>query len=162
MSPIRSHCVLLHPPGPALNPSSSIPVFTVSSNDPTDDPLPTPPICHVFQQHPNLSIFHPSESGTLQPSPPPSPSVHSKRDMFKRMSRGASKDNGHDADSQLPLHLRLSNSPRLFLRGQTIHPTIPIVNVAVECLEILMLMTLSGSQLSLNISSLALAGPEPS
>ena len=48
MSPIRSHCVLLHPPGPALNPSSSIPVFTVSSNDPTDDPLPTPPICHVL------------------------------------------------------------------------------------------------------------------
>ena len=53
----------------------------------------------VFEQHPNLSIFHSNESGVLQPSPPPSPSVHSKKSMFKRLSKGALKD---DADSQLP------------------------------------------------------------
>ena len=53
----------------------------------------------VLEQHPNLSVFHPNESGVLnpQPSPPPSPSVHSKRNMFKRLSKPALKD---DADSQ--------------------------------------------------------------
>ena len=54
----------------------------------------------VFEQHPNLSIFHANESGVLHSSPPPSPSVHSKGDMFKRMSKGPSKDDAHDADSQ--------------------------------------------------------------
>ena len=58
------------------------------------------------------------------------------------------------------LHQHLSNSPRLFPRRQTIHSTIPIVNVAVKYFEILMLMSLSGSQLSLNISTSS--GPEPS
>lgn len=58
----------------------------------------------VFEQHPNLSIFHANESGVLHSSPPPSPSVHSKPDMFKRLSKGPSKDDGHDvADSQLAI-----------------------------------------------------------
>ena len=42
--------------GPALNPSLATPVLTMSTNEPTDDPLlrvPTPPICHVL--HPKSS-----------------------------------------------------------------------------------------------------------
>ncbi|KDR78350.1 hypothetical protein GALMADRAFT_1315287, partial [Galerina marginata CBS 339.88] len=53
----------------------------------------------VYEQHPNLSMFHPNESGVVGPQPgePSSPSVHSKRNMFKRMSRGALKE---DSDAQ--------------------------------------------------------------
>lgn len=49
----------------------------------------------VYEQHPNMSMFHASETGVVEqphPSPPSSPSVHSKRNMFKRMSKGAVKD----------------------------------------------------------------------
>ncbi len=43
----------------------------------------------VFEQHPNMSVFHTNETGIVDrsPSPPPSPSVHNKKNMFKRMSR---------------------------------------------------------------------------
>ncbi len=42
----------------------------------------------VFEQHPNLSVFHePSEVPFPSPSPPASPSKHGRRGMFKRMSR---------------------------------------------------------------------------
>jgi hypothetical protein len=61
-----------------------------------DEPSSTV-LSKVFEQHPNLSVFHSNESGVLHPSPPPSPSVHSKQNMFKRMSKPALKD---DTDSQ--------------------------------------------------------------
>ncbi|KAF9480264.1 hypothetical protein BDN70DRAFT_620540 [Pholiota conissans] len=48
----------------------------------------------VFEQHPNMSMFHANEAGVVDrsPSPPPSPSVHGKRNMFKRMSKAALKE----------------------------------------------------------------------
>lgn len=76
----------------------------------------------VFEQHPNLSVFHPNESGVLnpQPSPPPSPSVHSKRSMFKRMSKQAVKD---DVDSQRapsPTPFKFTSTK---VRNLTAHPS---------------------------------------
>ena len=42
----------------------------------------------VYEQHPNLSVFHqPSEVPFPTPSPPASPSRHGRKGMFKRMSR---------------------------------------------------------------------------
>ena len=76
----------------------------------------------VFEQHPNLSIFHPNESGVLHPSPPPSPSVHSKGNLFKRMSKGASKD---DADSQLapsPAPFKLTSTFSKKVKNSLNHP----------------------------------------
>lgn len=48
----------------------------------------------VFEQHPNMSVFHTNETGIVDrsPSPPPSPSVHNKKNMFKRMSRAPMKE----------------------------------------------------------------------
>ena len=52
----------------------------------------------VYEQHPNLSMFHPNESGQLgrQSVDGHSPSVHNKRNMFKRLSKPALKE---DQDS---------------------------------------------------------------
>ena len=44
----------------------------------------------VLEQHPNLSVFHhPNDSGLVdrQSVDGPSPSVHSKKNMFKRLSK---------------------------------------------------------------------------
>ncbi|PPQ66147.1 hypothetical protein CVT26_010870 [Gymnopilus dilepis] len=50
----------------------------------------------VIEQHPNLSMFHTNESGVVSTQPetpaPPSPSVHSKRNMFKRLSKPALRE----------------------------------------------------------------------
>ena len=74
----------------------------------------------VYEQHPNMSMFHSTnESGVQQAPEPPSPSVHSKRNMFKRLSRGALKDDfdGHRSASpfeQPPaLPPKVRNSPDL-------------------------------------------------
>ncbi|KAF9528858.1 hypothetical protein CPB83DRAFT_301400 [Crepidotus variabilis] len=60
----------------------------------------------VFEQHPNLSMFHPNtnESGVTQPPPGEgnSPSVHSKRNMFKRLSKPMLKDDVERARSPSP------------------------------------------------------------
>lgn len=48
----------------------------------------------VFEQHPNLSVFHEQpEVPFPSPSPPASPSKHGKRSMFKRMSRTPGPNN---------------------------------------------------------------------
>ncbi|KAG6911060.1 hypothetical protein DXG01_004575 [Tephrocybe rancida] len=50
----------------------------------------------VFEQHPNLSVFHNDSERMSSPSPPPSPTRSVKRNMFKRMSKAPFKE---DADS---------------------------------------------------------------
>ncbi|KAF8797581.1 hypothetical protein BYT27DRAFT_7228940 [Phlegmacium glaucopus] len=101
----------------------------------------------VFEQHPNLSVFHSNESGVLdpQPSPPPSPSVHSKRNMFKRMSKPALKD---DTDSQR------APSPAPYKLTSTIPRKVrnPLNSAAHP----------NGSQLSLNLSTTERPGPSQS
>ncbi|PPQ70922.1 hypothetical protein CVT25_004766 [Psilocybe cyanescens] len=52
----------------------------------------------VYEKHPNLSMFQTNESGVVESSDPPSSlSVHNKRNMFKRMSKAALKD-----DAEVP------------------------------------------------------------
>jgi len=111
----------------------------------------------VFEQHPNLSVFHPNESGVLnpQPSPPPSPSVHSKRNMFKRMSKAVLKDeDSQRAPSPVPFKLTSTISKKVR------NPLNSAAHPNGKCRgsnfgEILMSMTWSGSQLSLNINAAA-------
>ncbi|CAA7262659.1 unnamed protein product [Cyclocybe aegerita] len=61
-----------------------------------EEPSPTGEVLlKVQEQHPNMSVFHnPTESGVMQHqgAEPSSPSVHSKKSMFKRLSRPALKD----------------------------------------------------------------------
>ena len=76
----------------------------------------------VFEQHPNLSIFHPNESGVLHPSPPPSPSVHGKRNMFKRMSKGAVKDNDDAQLAPLPAPFKLTSTISKKVKNSLNHP----------------------------------------
>ncbi|GLB44159.1 hypothetical protein LshimejAT787_1600890 [Lyophyllum shimeji] len=57
----------------------------------------------VFEQHPNLSVFHgPSENGA-HPSPPPSPSKSAKRNMFKRLSKAPFKDDNESIRAPSPM-----------------------------------------------------------
>lgn len=70
----------------------------------------------VYEQHPNMSMFHASEIGLVEqphPSPPSSPSVHSKRNMFKRMSKGALKDVPDLPRSSSPFGLPASISKKV-------------------------------------------------
>ena len=47
-------------------------------------------LASVYQQHPNLSVFHqPEEVPFPSASPPVSPSIGGRRGMFKRMSKQA-------------------------------------------------------------------------
>ncbi|KAG6812008.1 hypothetical protein H0H92_004737 [Tricholoma furcatifolium] len=46
----------------------------------------------VFEQHPNMSVFQNDSERKSSPSPPPSPSKGSKRNMFKRLSKAPFKD----------------------------------------------------------------------
>ncbi|KAJ3500587.1 hypothetical protein NLJ89_g9729 [Agrocybe chaxingu] len=61
-----------------------------------EEPSPTGEVLlKVQEQHPNMSVFHnPTESGVMQHqgAEPSSPSVHSKKSMFRRLSRPALKD----------------------------------------------------------------------
>jgi len=72
----------------------------------------------VIEQHPNLSMFHTNESGVVE-SPtaePNSPSVHSKRNMFKRLSKAALKDEDFQrSSSSMNIPAGASNK----VRGQT-------------------------------------------
>jgi len=81
---------------------------------------PPPPggevLSKVYEQHPNMSMFHASETGVIEqphPSPPSSPSVHSKRNMFKRMSKGALKDVPDLPRSSSPFGLPASISKKV-------------------------------------------------
>lgn len=66
----------------------------------------------VFEQHPNLSMFHPSESGNIQQQPgtPSSPSVHSKPNMFKRMSKSALKEDMESQRAASPSPFKLTST----------------------------------------------------
>lgn len=60
-------------------------------------------LASVFEQHPNLSVFHqPSEVPFPSPSPPASPSRNGRRGMFKRMSKSVASNN--DAMDTLSRH----------------------------------------------------------
>ncbi|KAJ6630157.1 hypothetical protein B0H10DRAFT_2208272 [Mycena sp. CBHHK59/15] len=62
----------------------------------------------VFEQHPNLSVFHnTSEPPLLSPSPPPSPSKGSRRGMFKRQTKGHRDDDSLRAPSPMKLPIGL-------------------------------------------------------
>ncbi|KAF6749803.1 hypothetical protein DFP72DRAFT_1142046, partial [Ephemerocybe angulata] len=67
----------------------------------------------VYEQHPNLSVFHPSESRSVtpaQPSPPPSPTRStSKKNVLKRLSRQPLKDEG---ESSKAASLRMPGLPK--------------------------------------------------
>ncbi|KAF6750757.1 hypothetical protein DFP72DRAFT_503864 [Ephemerocybe angulata] len=67
----------------------------------------------VYEQHPNLSVFHPSESRPVtpaQPSPPPSPTRStSKKNVLKRLSRQPLKDEG---ESSKAASLRMPGLPK--------------------------------------------------
>ncbi|KAJ6524563.1 hypothetical protein B0H19DRAFT_1200317 [Mycena capillaripes] len=52
----------------------------------------------VFEQHPNLSVFHPTPD---HPSPPPSPSKSGRMSMFKRHTKG------HDESQRAPSPMKL-------------------------------------------------------
>lgn len=60
----------------------------------------------VLEQHPNLSVFHhPNDSGLVDRHSVdgPSPSVHSKKNMFKRLSKPLlHKDFTEDMHPHLP------------------------------------------------------------
>ncbi|KAJ7686798.1 hypothetical protein B0H17DRAFT_704132 [Mycena rosella] len=56
----------------------------------------------VFEQHPNLSVFHnPPESHPHSPSPPPSPSKSSRMGLFKRHTKG------HDESQRAPSPMKM-------------------------------------------------------
>ncbi|KAF4612113.1 hypothetical protein D9613_003841 [Agrocybe pediades] len=100
-----------------------------SSKDVKEESTSGEVLSKVIEQHPNMSMFHTNESGVVE-SPtvePNSPSVHGKRNMFKRLSRAALKDE----ELQRP-SLDVPNGGSNKVRGQ---------NEA------------NGSQLSLNIKS---------
>ncbi|KAI0945184.1 hypothetical protein AcV7_001791 [Taiwanofungus camphoratus] len=75
-----------------------------------DDELPphADVLSKVYEQHPNLSVFHQaSEIPFPSPSPPASPSKHGRRGMFKR-PKAPRNDTGEPTTSSpvmLPLHL---------------------------------------------------------
>ncbi|KII82756.1 hypothetical protein PLICRDRAFT_702686, partial [Plicaturopsis crispa FD-325 SS-3] len=66
-------------------------------------------LTRVYEQHPNLSVFHDTNDAPEvpfpTPSPPASPSKHGRRSVFKRMSKVAIK--GDDGDSSLRLPMTL-------------------------------------------------------
>ncbi|KAG6836493.1 hypothetical protein H0H93_007522 [Arthromyces matolae] len=71
---------------------------------PNEDPEPSGEgvMNKVFEQHPNLSVFHNNTERTSSPSPPPSPTrstKSTKRSMFKRLSKAHLKD---DTESDRP------------------------------------------------------------
>ena len=58
-------------------------------------------LASVYEQHPNLSVFHePPEVPFPSPSPPASPSIHGRRSMFKRISKQVPPNN--DSTEALP------------------------------------------------------------
>src|SRR6266576_5991675 len=66
-------------------------------------------ISKVFEQHPNLSVFHQSDRPILTPSPPTSPSRNMRRSMFKRsikIQRDKDKDDDDESLSAPSLHRR--------------------------------------------------------
>lgn len=75
----------------ALKPNQAGKETVFPSKDP---PSQSEVLNKVFEQHPNMSMFHANENGIVDrsPSPPPSPSVHNKKNMFKRMSKAALKE----------------------------------------------------------------------
>ncbi|KAF8176272.1 hypothetical protein BJ912DRAFT_700513 [Pholiota molesta] len=74
----------------ALKPNQAVKDAPIPAKDSSQSEV----LNKVFEQHPNMSMFHTNESGIVDrsPSPPPSPSVHGKRNMFKRMSKAALKE----------------------------------------------------------------------
>lgn len=61
----------------------------------TDDERTPDVLASVYEQHPNLSVFHqdPTEMPFPTPSPPASPSRNGRRNMFKRMSKIPNNEN---------------------------------------------------------------------
>ncbi|KAF5376080.1 hypothetical protein D9615_007716 [Tricholomella constricta] len=57
----------------------------------------------VYEQHPNLSVFHNDSEHMTSPSPPPSPSKSAKRNMFKRMSKVPFKDDNEPMRAPSPM-----------------------------------------------------------
>lgn len=85
----------------------------------------------VYEQHPNLSVFHktPSESTEVpfpSPSPPPSPSKSGRRSLRKRLSRNLFSDMDAVASSSPKLPLSISKKVKSSLQsistGQFIVP----------------------------------------
>lgn len=71
-------------------------------------------ISKVFEQHPNLSVFHQSDRPIPTPSPPASPSRNMRRSMFKRsirIQRDKEKDDDDESVSE-PSLLRRQTLPR--------------------------------------------------
>ncbi|KAG5652587.1 hypothetical protein H0H81_004462 [Sphagnurus paluster] len=68
-----------------------------------EDPEPSQAdvMTKVFEQHPNLSVFHPEPA--KNPSPPPSPSKSAKRSMFKRGSKAPLRDENDSIRAPSPL-----------------------------------------------------------
>ncbi|KAJ3552188.1 hypothetical protein NM688_g4284 [Phlebia brevispora] len=74
-------------------------------------------LASVFEQHPNLSVFHQSSEVPFPtPSPPASPSKHGRRGMFKRMSRSVVPNN--DSVETLP-RASISKKVKPSLHGLT-------------------------------------------
>jgi hypothetical protein len=70
----------------------------------------------VYEKHPNMSMFHANETGVVDqphPSPPSSPSLHGKRNIFKRMSKGALKDPPEPPRALSPFTLPASISKKV-------------------------------------------------
>ncbi|KAH9947994.1 hypothetical protein B0H21DRAFT_778115 [Amylocystis lapponica] len=95
-----------------------------NDND-TDDDRPTSPshadvLAGVFEQHPNLSVFHePSEIPFPSPSPPASPSKNGHKGMFKR-SKTPKRDGTDSVPPPLPPKLSLTLPKKVKSSLQTI------------------------------------------
>lgn len=68
----------------------------------TLEPSQSAVMSHVFEQHPNLSVFHPGDVPFPAPSPPSSPSKHGRLGLFKRSSK-VPKDDRYESSSSLRL-----------------------------------------------------------
>ncbi|KAF8064059.1 hypothetical protein FPV67DRAFT_200335 [Lyophyllum atratum] len=75
----------------------------VAQGDPEPSSSQADVMSRVFEQHPNLSVFHSSSEQPINPSPPPSPSKSAKRNMFKRMSKAPFKDDNDSIRAPSPM-----------------------------------------------------------
>lgn len=81
-------------------------IYKPANKQAHDDPEPSGSqgdvMSSVFEQHPNLSVFH---GGAEPPSPPSSPSK--RRGMFKRMAKGHREDSEPRPASPMKLPIGL-------------------------------------------------------
>ena len=94
--------------------TSALKPLTSSKEEPSASHTHSEVLNKVYEQHPNLSMFHANESGIVSRHSVdgPSPSVHSKKSMFKRLSKPAPKEDVDIARSQSPFQQPPTNSKK--------------------------------------------------